>query len=134
MAAGLDSPTSGTIVIGERPVSGQHDVFQGESIFPWMTVFDNAAYGLRMHRNAPRPGDLVGSYLARMGLARAAGAPHLSGGMKARSIARVATDPGLLLMDETPFGAGRAELKTLLPKSAADLGRGQEGIHPRRRR
>src|SRR5882762_6127162 len=45
--AGLDSVTSGTIEIetpnSQRPVNSM--IFKGDSIFPWMTVWDNAAYG-----------------------------------------------------------------------------------------
>ena len=36
-----------------RPVKSM--VFQGDSIFPWMTVWENAAYGLRMRKGPPRP-------------------------------------------------------------------------------
>src|SRR4051812_25676223 len=54
--AGLETATSGTIEIdvpagSDRPENSM--VFQGDLIFPWMTVWDNAAYGLRM-RNVPR--------------------------------------------------------------------------------
>src|SRR5262249_19666834 len=53
--AGLETASAGTIDIdvppgSNRPVNSM--VFQGESIFPWMTVWQNAAYGLRM-RNVP---------------------------------------------------------------------------------
>jgi NitT/TauT family transport system ATP-binding protein len=119
--AGLETPSSGTIDIhrpadSERPLNSM--VFQGDSIFPWMTVWDNAAYGLRM-RNASRVriNEVVGHYLDRTGLARFADRyPHqLSGGMRQRvSIARAfANDPEILLMDE-PFSALDAQNKLLL--------------------
>jgi NitT/TauT family transport system ATP-binding protein len=120
MAAGLELPTSGTITISraqkERP--GNSMVFQGESIFPWMTVYDNAAYGLRMRGVPSAEVDaVVGRYLERTGLTSFAKAyPHqLSGGMKQRvSIARAfANDPEVLLMDE-PFSALDEQNKTLL--------------------
>jgi NitT/TauT family transport system ATP-binding protein len=119
--AGLEGATSGTIEVdvpanSNRPINSM--VFQGDSIFPWMTVWDNASYGLKL-RGASQTTikESVGHYLDRTGLSKFADYyPHqLSGGMKQRvSIARAfANDPEILLMDE-PFSALDAQNKLLL--------------------
>src|SRR6202035_2530032 len=53
--AGLDTATAGTIAIDTPAGSDRSEnsmVCEGESIFPWMTVWNNVAYGL-LRRNAP---------------------------------------------------------------------------------
>lgn len=120
MLAGLESPSAGTIEVN-RGTEGRPEnsmVFQGDSIFPWMSVWQNAAYGLTV-RGVARAEikETVAHYLDATGLTRFADAyPHqLSGGMRQRvSIARAfANDPEILLMDE-PFSALDEQNKTLL--------------------
>src|SRR6202795_1728066 len=118
--AGLEHHSSGELEIfhydRSKPINSM--IFQEQSIFPWMTVRDNVAFGLRMRgRSGPEADDIVDYYINKVGLsAFRASFPHqLSGGMKQRvSIARAfANDPEILLMDE-PFAALDAQNKLLL--------------------
>jgi len=109
--AGLEIETSGKIeMIHEdhtKPLNSM--VFQEHAIFPWMTVWDNIAYGLK-NRRVPKKiiKQVVDEYIEKTGLQKFAKVfPHqLSGGMKQRvSIARAfANDPEILFMDE-PFAS-----------------------------
>lgn len=118
--AGLETPTSGMIEIAGSPDNPPVNslVFQGRSVFPWMTVEQNAAYGLsiqRIDKNEIRR--TVDRLLTTVGLAKFRKAyPHqLSEGMRQRvAIARaLAVDPALLLMDE-PFGSLDEQTRFLL--------------------
>jgi NitT/TauT family transport system ATP-binding protein len=118
--AGLDTQSEGEVEVRQsnpaRPTNSM--IFQGDSLFPWMTVFDNAAYGLRMRKlREQEVVDTVRLWLERVGLWRFRDRyPHqLSGGMKQRaSIVRAfANDPEILLMDE-PFSALDEQNKLLL--------------------
>ncbi|MGD9943162.1 MAG: ABC transporter ATP-binding protein [Burkholderiaceae bacterium] len=119
--AELETPSSGRVAIrstSQQPAPLTSMVFQEASIFPWMTVRENAAYGLwvRGLRDA-EAARTVSHFLELTGLAAFADAyPHqLSGGMKQRvSVARAfANGPEVLLMDE-PFAALDEQNKILL--------------------
>jgi NitT/TauT family transport system ATP-binding protein len=113
IVAGLETPTSGTVLVdGDRVVGPGPDrgvVFQQYSLFPWRTVAENIAYGLecRGMRKAARA-EKVAEMLGVVGLTEFAGRlpRELSGGMRQRvAIARaLVTEPDLLLLDE-PFAA-----------------------------
>lgn len=118
--AGLDKESEGQVIITKsdpaRPTNAM--IFQGDSLFPWMTVYENASYGLRM-RNVPENvvAETVREWLERIGLWRFRDSypNQLSGGMRQRvSIVRAfANDPEILLMDE-PFSALDEQNKLLL--------------------
>jgi NitT/TauT family transport system ATP-binding protein len=124
--AGLDVPDGGTVTIGGAAAASRSAmVFQETSIFPWKTVADNIAFGLRaqgMARSeyAPR----VDEALRLVGLSKFRNhyPSQISGGMKQRAaIARaIVTDPSVLLMDE-PFAALDAQNRTILQHELANI-------------
>ncbi len=134
--AGLETQTSGRVLIGDRDVSalqpkdrGLAMVFQNYAVFPHMTVFENVAFGLRMQkadegtikREVERAASLlhIEPYLERY-------PAKLSGGQRQRvAVARaLAVRPAVLLMDEPLSNLDallrlemRSELKGVLQQS-----------------
>lgn len=109
---GLMEPTEGRVAVDGKAVIGpgrdRGIVFQEYSLFPWLTVKQNIAFGLEIGDPVPDKDATVRKWIKAMGLEGFENSyPYmLSGGMKQRvAIARVfAYDPEVLLMDE-PFGA-----------------------------
>jgi NitT/TauT family transport system ATP-binding protein len=121
--AGLQRATAGSVTFEQRAVTdvvpdGIGVVFQEDASFPWLTVWDNAAFGLR-RQGAPEAEvrRRVDDSLAFMGLKDFARAypSQLSGGMRQRvCIARtLVLQPRLILLDE-PFGALDAQTRLLM--------------------
>ena len=119
IVAGLENQTSGEILLDGNPVSGPGSdrgmVFQGYTLFPWLTVKKNVMFGLQMSgKSAFEAESEAREWIALVGLSKFENAypHHLSGGMKQRvAIARaLANRPRILLMDE-PFGALDAQTR-----------------------
>ncbi|NJM98016.1 MAG: ABC transporter ATP-binding protein [Phormidesmis sp. RL_2_1] len=122
IAAGLTKATSGEILVDGVPVPGpgadRGMVFQNYTLFPWLSVAENVAFGLKLKGMAKAERhQRVAHYLEIVGLTASAKAypKALSGGMKQRvAIARaLANEPEVLLMDE-PFGALDSQTKEQL--------------------
>ena len=126
---GLNTATSGEVLLDGKSVEGpgadRGMVFQGYSLFPWLTVQKNVEFGLKMKKmpKAQRAAqarkfiDLVGLTGFENALPK-----QLSGGMKQRvAIARtLANEPEILLMDE-PFGALDAQTRVVMQELLADI-------------
>jgi len=121
--AGLNRPTAGTISFEGKPVAGAVPdgvgvVFQEDASFPWLTVRDNVAFGLRrLGMDTAEIARRVDYAVGFMGLADFAAAypTQLSGGMRQRvCIARtLVLQPRLILLDE-PFGALDQQTRLLM--------------------
>jgi len=130
--AGLQRPTAGAVAFEGRSVTGDVPegigvVFQEDASFPWLTVWDNVAFGLRRAgASAVEVGRRVEDAVAFLGLRDFARAypPQLSGGMRQRvCIARtLVLQPRLILLDE-PFGALDAQTRLLMGEEVLRLWR-----------
>jgi NitT/TauT family transport system ATP-binding protein len=117
--AGLEEHSAGDVLLLGQPVTGPGSdrgmVFQGYTLFPWLTVKKNVMFGLEVNGHGKLESDREAmQWLQLVGLEKFADAyPHqLSGGMKQRvAIVRaLANQPRILLMDE-PFGALDAQTR-----------------------
>ncbi len=131
--AGLETPSTGEVLIDGRVVSRPRDVvppeqrgvglvFQDYALFPHLTVERNIAYGLHRLKRGPRS-QRVQELLNLVGMEGLGGRyPHeLSGGQRQRvAVARaLAPDPAVILLDE-PFSNLDAALRDEL---RAEVGR-----------
>ena len=114
MVAGLEQPTQGQVLLGDRDVTGTkpyqrpvNTVFQSYALFPHLDVFENVAFGLRRRRakDVTRAVDAVLELVQLQHLARSRPG-RLSGGQQQRvALARaIVNRPSVLLLDE-PLGA-----------------------------
>jgi spermidine/putrescine transport system ATP-binding protein len=125
MIAGFEKPDSGRIELDGRDVAADpphkrpvNTVFQTYALFPFMTVWDNVAFGLKYQKaskedNKKRVDDAL--ELARMGEFAKRKPAQLSGGQQQRvALARaLVLRPKVLLLDE-PLGALDAKLRKQL--------------------
>ena len=120
--AGFLSLSEGSVTLDGRPILGPGPdrgvVFQKDTLFPWLSVRDNIAFGLKLQGIGRAARERrAEELLALVHLEGFAGAApyELSGGMRQRvSLARaLVADPEILLMDE-PFAALDAHNKLIL--------------------
>ena len=114
LVAGLDSPTKGKILIGNKDVTGDkpherpvNTVFQNYALFPHMSVLENVAFGLKQRKvSDPMPKAADALKLVELEHLAQRRPTQLSGGQQQRvALARALVNrPSLLLLDE-PLGA-----------------------------
>ena len=129
IVGGLLEQSSGRLTVDGHEVKGpgadRGMVFQGYSLFPWLTVRENVGFGLKIqNKQLDEINRIVSKYINLVGLKDFADAhpKMLSGGMKQRvAIARtLANNPAILLMDE-PFGALDAQTRLIMQEFLARI-------------
>jgi len=122
LIAGLQPATSGKVLVDDKPIEGTGTdrilIFQELGLFPWLTVGQNVAFGMRMKGiSKPERNERTDYYLrlVHLGQFKDSYTHQLSGGMRQRvALARaLASEPDVLLMDE-PFAALDAQTRDLL--------------------
>lgn len=122
LIAGLQSPTSGSVRMDDKPVDGPGTdrilIFQDLGLFPWLNVGENVEFGMKMKGlSKAERAERTEHYLRLVHLAQFQDSyiHQLSGGMRQRvALARaLASEPDVLLMDE-PFAALDAQTRDLL--------------------
>ena len=112
LIAGLIQPTTGTLTVDgkviEGPAPDRGMVFQKATLFPWLTVWDNIAFSLKMQGKLKGNEDKVENMIKIIGLEdfKDDYPAQLSGGMAQRValVRSLINEPDILLLDE-PLGA-----------------------------
>lgn len=134
MVAGILGWDEGEVEVLGQAVTGpgaeRATVFQSFALLPWMTILENAAFGLKM-RGVPKAErrERAAALLKTVGLENFLNAypGELSGGMQQRvGLARaLAVNPNVLLMDE-PFSAIDAQTRLILQNELLDVWSGTD--------
>jgi len=120
--SGLDCFYAGQVIYNGKPVrrcdSDRLLIFQDLGLFPWLTVWENIEFGLKLKKvSGAERSKAISKYLDMVNLSRFKDSyiHELSGGMKQRvALARtLAMDPEVLLMDE-PFSSLDAQTRDML--------------------
>lgn len=129
LLAGFIQPTSGEILLNDRPVRGpgrdRGVVFQKHALLPWLNVAQNVAFGPKLNGLSRREcQNIAAKYVEMVGLKDFTDQPvyKLSGGMQQRvGLARaLANNPDILLMDE-PLGALDALTREVMQSMILDI-------------
>lgn len=135
MIAGFEHPTSGTVAVAGKPITGpgadRGMVFQQANLMPWLPVWDNIAFSLKLQgKSAAQRRAAAQPFIETVKLTGFENhfPSELSGGMAQRvGIARaLLQNPSVILMDE-PFAALDAQTKMEMQEELVALWQRYEG-------